>query len=102
MYPRGGPRASTLGLTCDVVTDRPGWTTVAQAAGHAASMTTHTTHEPSLLDHTPLLAWYGGWIGILVGIMHSLARFAIKDGQEDVTAVTSFWRIQRGACLSHR
>ena len=54
-------------------------------------MTTHTTHEPSLLDHTPLLAWYGGWLGILVGIMHSLARFAIKDGQEDVTAVTSFW-----------
>ncbi len=54
-------------------------------------MTTHTTHEPSLLDHTPRLAWYGGWISILVGIMHSLARFATEAGQEDVTALTRFW-----------
>ena len=54
-------------------------------------MTTHTTHEPSLLDHAPRLAWYGGWVSILVGIMHSLARFATEDGQEDVTALTSFW-----------
>jgi hypothetical protein len=54
-------------------------------------MTTHTTYAPSLLDHTPRLAWYGGWVSILVGIMHSLARFATEDGQEDVTALTSAW-----------
>ena len=54
-------------------------------------MTTHTTHEPSLLDHAPRLAWYGGWISILVGIMHSLARFATEDGQQDVTALTRLW-----------
>ena len=54
-------------------------------------MTTHTTHEPSLLDHTPRLAWYGGWISILVGIMHSLARFATEAGQEDVTSLTRVW-----------
>jgi hypothetical protein len=54
-------------------------------------MTTHTTHEPSLLDLTPRLAWYGGWTSILVGIMHSLARFATEAGQEDVTALTSSW-----------
>jgi hypothetical protein len=54
-------------------------------------MTTHTTHDPSLLDHTPRLAWYGGWISILIGIMHSLARFATEDGQEDVTALTRAW-----------
>ena len=54
-------------------------------------MTTHTTHEPSLLDHAPRLAWYGGWISILVGIMHSLARFATEAGQQDVTALTRAW-----------
>lgn len=54
-------------------------------------MTTHTAHDPSLLDHTPRLAWYGGWLSILVGVMHSLARFATEDGQEDVTALTSAW-----------
>jgi hypothetical protein len=54
-------------------------------------MTAPTAHEPSLLDHTPRLAWYGGWISILVGIMHSLARFATEAGQEDVTALTSSW-----------
>jgi hypothetical protein len=54
-------------------------------------MTAPTTHEPSLLDHTPRLAWYGGWISILVGVMHSLARFATEAGQEDVTALTSSW-----------
>ena len=89
--PGGVSRASTLSLTWDVGTDRPRWTTPPRAAGHAASMTTHTTHEPSLLDHTPRLAWYGGWISILVGIMHSLARFATEAGQEDVTTLTSFW-----------
>ncbi len=91
MYSRGWHWASTLGLTCDVGTDNPWWTTAPQVAGHAAAMTTHTTHEPSLLDHTPRLAWYGGWISILVGIMNSLARFATEAGQQDVTALTRFW-----------
>ena len=54
-------------------------------------MTTHATHQPSLLDHTPRLAWYGGWISILVGVMHSLARFATEAGQEDVTSLTRVW-----------
>lgn len=54
-------------------------------------MTTHPTNEPSLLDHAPRLAWYGGWISIIVGIMHSLARFATEAGQEDVTALTRAW-----------
>jgi hypothetical protein len=54
-------------------------------------MTTYATHEPSLLDHAPRLAWYGGWLSILVGVMHSLARFATEAGQEDVTSLTTFW-----------
>lgn len=54
-------------------------------------MTTDSPHEPSLLDHAPRLAWYGGWIGTLVGIMHSLARFATEDGQQDVTSLTHAW-----------
>lgn len=54
-------------------------------------MTTQAMHEPSLLDRAPRLAWYGGWLSILVGIMHSLARFATEDGQPDVTALTRAW-----------
>lgn len=54
-------------------------------------MTTHTTIETPLLEHAPRLAWYGGWLSILVGIMHSLARFAIPAGQQDVTALTRLW-----------
>lgn len=54
-------------------------------------MTTHTTHDTSLLDHAPRMAWYGGWISIVVGVMHSLARFATEDGQQDVTPLTSAW-----------
>jgi hypothetical protein len=54
-------------------------------------MTTHAPKDKSLLDHTPRLAWYGGWLSILVGIMHSQARFATDAGREDVTALTRAW-----------
>jgi hypothetical protein len=54
-------------------------------------MTTETQHERTLLDHTPRLAWYGGWLSILVGILHSLARFATGAGHEDLSPVTRLW-----------
>jgi len=54
-------------------------------------MSTQSTRPRSILDSTPRLAWYGGWVSILVGMLHSLARFATADGQEDVTALTRLW-----------
>jgi hypothetical protein len=54
-------------------------------------MNTHDAKELSLLDHTPKLAWWGGWLSIAVGVMHSLARFATDAGQEDLTDLTLAW-----------
>ena len=54
-------------------------------------MTTETQHERTLLRPRLRLAWYGGWLSILVGILHSLARFATAAGHEDLSPVTRLW-----------
>jgi uncharacterized protein YqeY len=54
-------------------------------------MNPHDAKELSLLDHTPRLAWWGGWLSIAVGVMHCLARFATDAGQEDLTDLTLAW-----------
>jgi hypothetical protein len=54
-------------------------------------MDTHEAKETSLLDRTPELAWWGGWLSLGVGVLHSLARFATDAGQQDVTELTRVW-----------
>jgi hypothetical protein len=57
-----------------------------------------------LMEHQRLIgraAWVAAWVGLVVGQLHALSRFATADGAEDLElAATAAWAVPAAKALS--
>ena len=88
----GGARASNPGWRADPT---PGLTIAAPSPARRSSRPTDRRRRHARSRHERRIgrfAWVMAWVGLVVGQLHALARFATADGKEDLELpLTAAW-----------